>query len=374
MPERILVTGGAGFIGSHIVDALIAKGHEVVIYDCLHPQVHGPGRAKPDYLNPRARFVPGDVRDYEAFAAVLRDADVVFHEAAAVGVGQSMYMIREYCEANVMGTANLLHFIANEKHTVRKMIVASSMSTYGEGKYRCPSCGDFCPPLRTEEQLRTRRWEMICPVCGADAVPVPTDETKPQNPTSVYAVTKRDQEELVLSTGFAYHVPAVALRYFNAYGPRQSLSNPYNGVCAIFASRILNNRPPVIWEDGGQSRDFVHISDIVQANLLAMEKPEADYQAFNVGTGRAVSIRAVAEKLAAALGRDVAPEFPGKFRAGDIRHCFADITKISRVLGYRPALDFDAGIPVLIEWAARQTPEDNLAQAISELREKGLAE
>jgi len=374
MSEHVCVTGGAGFIGSHIVDALLEKGYRVRIFDCLHPQVHGPDANVPEYVNPEAEFVRGDVRDYDALSRALGDVDIIFHEAAAVGVGQSMYQVREYCEINVMGTANLLHFLANERHRVRKIIVASSMSIYGEGKYRCERCGEVFPALRPEEQLKERDWEMKCPSCNLPAKPVPTDEEKPLRPTSVYAVTKRDQEELFLSMGFAYGIPAVALRYFNVYGPRQALSNPYTGVCAIFSSRILNNHAPVIWEDGKQSRDFVHVRDVARANLLALEKSGADYQAFNVGTGSAISIREVAEKLAEKLGRPLEPEFPGKFRAGDIRHCFADISKITKTLGYTPEFTFDQGVPILIEWAAKQEPEDNLERAIEELKSKGLAE
>lgn len=370
---KVLITGGAGFIGSHIADALIAKGHKVRIFDILHPQVHGEKRQKPDYLNPKAEFIQGDVCDYKALKKAVSGMDAVYHEAAAVGVGQSMYQVREYTETNVMGTANLLHILANEKHRVRKLIVASSMSIYGEGKYECPRCGVICPAMRREKDLQAGRWEMRCPVCRRTAEPVPTDEDKPLRPTSVYAVTKRDQEELCLSIGIAYKIPTVALRYFNVYGPRQALSNPYTGVCAIFSSRILNNNPPVIWEDGNQMRDFVHVQDIVQANILALEKSEADYQVFNVGTGCGVSIHDVAEQLSAHLGKPFQAEYPGKFRAGDIRHCFADISKIKRMLGYRPTLFFDEGVPILIEWARQQSCEDKMNQAMKELRSKGLA-
>ena len=374
MTKQILVTGGAGFIGSHIVDSLLEKGHRVRVFDSLHPQVHGPDAEVPEYLNSEAEFIKGDVRDYDALKNAMKDADVIFHQAAAVGVGQSMYEIREYCDINVMGTANLLHILANEKNNVRKIIVASSMSIYGEGKYECEECGEVYPTLRSEEQLRRHDWEMKCPECGRYVRPVPTDEKKPLYPTSIYAVNKRDQEEMVLSTGVAYKIPAVALRYFNVYGPRQALGNPYTGVCAIFSSRILNDKSPLIWEDGEQSRDFVHVRDIAQANILAMEKPEADYRAFNVGTGKSVSINQVARRLARGMGKDIQPEYPEKFRAGDIRHCFADISLIKEKLGYEPTCDLEEGIPILIEWAKKQTPPDNLDKAVDELRKKGLAE
>ncbi|HRR29973.1 MAG TPA: SDR family NAD(P)-dependent oxidoreductase [Candidatus Sumerlaeia bacterium] len=370
---KVLITGGAGFIGSHIADGLIEKGHKVRIFDILHPQVHGEKRRIPDYLNPKAEFILGDVCDYNALKKAVAGMDAIYHEAAAVGVGQSMYQVREYTETNVLGTANLLHILANEKHRVRKLIVASSMSIYGEGKYECQRCGIIHPALRREKDLQARRWEMRCPVCRRNAKPVPTDEEKPLRPTSVYAVTKRDQEELCLSVGIAYKIPTVALRYFNVYGPRQALSNPYTGVCAIFSSRILNGKPPVIWEDGEQKRDFVHVRDIAQANLLALEKQEADYQVFNVGTGEGVSIGTVAKKIAERLGMPFKAEYPRKCRAGDIRHGCADISKIKRMLGYSPSVFFDKGVDILIEWAQEQKCEDKMEQAMKELRSKGLA-
>jgi dTDP-L-rhamnose 4-epimerase len=372
MSLKILVTGGAGFIGSHIVDALVERGHRVRVFDSLHPRVHGQDGRIPDYLNPDAEFVRGDVRDYEALKKAMLDVDVVFHEAAAVGVGQSMYQVTEYCEINIMGTANLLHVLANERHHICKIIVASSMSIYGEGKYTCNLCGVVFPSLRREEDMREGRWEMPCPCCGAVAHPAPTDEEKPLHPTSVYAVTKRDQEELFLSIGMAYKIPAVALRYFNVYGSRQALSNPYTGVCAIFSTRLLHEKPPIIWEDGNQTRDFVHVSDIVQASILALEKKEADYQAFNVGTGRAISINEVARMLAGGLGRELKAEYPRKFRAGDVRHCYSDISKIKKMLKYSPKVSFEQGVPILIEWARGQKCDDLVERAVAELRSKGL--
>jgi dTDP-L-rhamnose 4-epimerase len=374
MSERILVTGGAGFIGSHIVDALIGKGYRVTVLDNLTPQVHGPNPAIPSYLNKEAEFVKADVRDYDGLRKILGDVDVIFHEAAAVGVGQSMYQVRDYVEINAMGAANILHFLVNEKNHIRKMIVASSMSVYGEGAYHCSRCGPSFPRLRTLEQLKKRKWEMICEKCGKTMQSIPTHETKPLYPTSIYAITKRDHEEMFLSTGFAFQIPTVALRYFNVYGSRQALSNPYTGVCAIFASRLLNNHPPFIYEDGLQARDFTHVSDIVQANILALgAQKEADYEVFNVGTGIATPIVKVGEHLRSLLGKDeLTFKFPDKFRAGDIRHCYADISKTSRILGYNPTIFFEDGMRELIEWVKMQTAEDKVNQAAKELEEKGL--
>jgi dTDP-L-rhamnose 4-epimerase len=371
--EKVLVTGGAGFIGSFLVDALVERGYDVRIYDALVPQVHGPEQAAPAYVNPEAEFVQGDVRDREALARALQGVDVVYHLAAAVGVGQSMYEIQYYTEANTLGGAVLLDLLANTKHQVRKMLVASSMSIYGEGKYRCQEHGEVYPRLRPEAQLKAREWEMKCPQCGREVLPAPTDEDKPLFPTSIYAITKRDHEEMFLSTGLAYGIPAVALRFFNAYGPRQALSNPYTGVMAIFSGRLLNHQPPVIYEDGRQTRDFVHVSDIVQGLLLALEKPEADYQVFNLGTGIPTSIGQVAGLLSERLVEgDIEPYVLNQFRAGDIRHCYADVSKARDLLGFEPQVRLQDGLGNLLDWVKEQTAIDRFAQVEQELAAKAL--
>lgn len=362
---NILVTGGAGFIGSHLVDALIEKGHQVRILDSLVSQVHEDGL--PEHLNPSAEFVRGDVCDPTIVEKALEDVNVVFHEAAEVGVGQSMYEVQRYVRANDLGTAVLLENIIKRRHKIKKLIVASSMSIYGEGAYRCAACGRVYPQLREDVQLLDRRWEMECPACKAALSPVGTAEDKPLFPTSVYAVTKQDQEQFCLVIGRAYRIPSVALRYFNVYGPRQALSNPYTGVCAIFSSRLLNDQPPMIFEDGAQTRDFVHVSDIVQANLLALETDRADYLPVNVGTGVATSIREVTELLSAGLGKNITPEFVGKYREGDIRHCVADISRARNLLGYEPRVSLEKGIPELLNWVREQSPKDQVVKATSEL-------
>jgi dTDP-L-rhamnose 4-epimerase len=370
-----LVTGGAGFIGSHLVDALLERGHAVRVFDSLEPQVHGGLREQgrwPDYLAEECEKVLGDVRDRDALKRALQGVEIVFHQASLVGVGQSMYEVRRYVDANTLGTATLLDLLVNEHNGVRKLIVASSMSIYGEGAYRCDACGPVYPVLRSQEQLAAQDWEMRCPKCGRVAQPMPTSEEKPLHPTSIYAINKRDQEEMCLTVGRAYGIPMVALRYFNVYGTRQALSNPYTGVAAIFSSRLLNNNPPLIFEDGRQSRDFVHVSDIVQANLLAMEKDEADYGVFNVGTGRPTTIRQVAETLARALDKQIRPELVSKFRAGDIRHCVADVAKARRLLGHEPQVSFEQGMNELSEWVRRQTASDFVRQAAQELELRGL--
>ncbi len=364
---KILVTGGAGFVGSHLVDALV-EDHEVMIYDNIEPQVH---KNIPDYLNPGAKFLKKDVRDRSDLKDAIADCEIIFHEAAMVGVGQSMYQIERYMDVNTLGTAKLLDILANEEHDVKKLIVASSMSIYGEGKYECPDCGNVDPQLRGEEQLVRMEWEMKCPLCDKPAKPVPTDEKKNLNSTSIYAISKKDQEEMCLAVGRAYGIPVVALRYFNIYGPRQALSNPYTGVCAIFSSRIKNGNPPMIFEDGLQTRDFISVHDIVRANLLVMKKSKADYEMFNVGTGKPVSILEIANVLSKLYGNKIKPEILNKFRAGDIRHCFADISKIKK-LGFLPEISFTDGMRELVEWGKVQDAEDRSEVAYHELIEKGL--
>ena len=283
-----------------------------------------------------------------------------------------MYQIAHYMGANTQGTANLLQALLERKTTLQKLIVASSMSIYGEGKYLCQTCGEQAPPPRGMAQLQARQWETLCPQCAQALTPIATSETKPLQCTSVYALSKKDQEELCLLFGRTYRVPVVALRYFNIYGPRQALSNPYTGVAAIFAARLLNGRAPLVFEDGMQMRDFVSAQDVVAANLLALERSAADGMALNIGSGEPISIREVALTLAWALGLDVPAEITGKHRAGDIRHCFADITLARRTLGYQPRQRFSDGVPELVEWLRAQSPADDAAKAAAELAQYGL--
>ncbi|HIE51651.1 MAG TPA: NAD-dependent epimerase/dehydratase family protein [Armatimonadetes bacterium] len=383
---NILVTGGWGFIGSHLAEALVEQGHFVRVLDNLEPQVHGTEPTGPgDYrqtLQEKVELLQGDIRDPEMVRRALRGVEAVYHLAAAVGVGQSMYEIRRYMEVNTLGTAILLETIVNHGRDLRKLIVASSMSIYGEGKYECARCGVVYPRTRPwlgeVKQREDRRigegsvWEQRCPFCRAVVRPRPTDEEKPLYPTSPYAIGKRDTEELALSVGRAYQIPTVALRYFNVYGPRQALSNPYTGAAAIFASRLLNGHPPIIYEDGLQTRDFIHVRDVVQANLLALEKDEANYEAFNVGTGRALSILDLARLLCACLNSDLEPQVVYRFRAGDIRHCYADLSKIQERLGFTPQVRFEEGVVDLVEWVRTQTAEDRFEQAVGELEARGL--
>jgi len=369
---RILVTGGAGFIGSHLVDALVAAGHEVTVLDMLDPQVHQ-GR-RPVHLNARATYVEGRVADRRLLERLLPQAEVIYHEAAVVGVGQSMYQIAHYTDANVLDTAVLLETLVNLRpRTLRKLIVASSMSIYGEGRYRCEACGDVHPQLRSPEQLVRHEWEMRCPRCRRPAAPVPTTEEKPLFPTSIYALSKMDQEMLCRIIGQAYQIPTVVLRYFNVYGPRQSLSNPYTGVCAIFSSRLKNGHAPLIYEDGQQSRDFIHVADVVQANLLVLDQAAADGRVFNVGTGAPTTILQIAQVLAQLYGTAVEPQLVGKYRVGDIRHCYADVSGLA-ALGFRPRHTLETGLRDLVAWGRSAEAVDRVEAAAQELEARGLCQ
>ncbi|MBU1727512.1 MAG: SDR family NAD(P)-dependent oxidoreductase [Candidatus Omnitrophica bacterium] len=369
---KILVTGGAGFIGSHLVDALIEDGHKVRIFDNLDSQVHGVGSRKPVYLNRGAEFIKGDVRNKAALEKAMKGVDMIFHQAAKVGVGQSMYQVKEYVDVNIGGTSNLLDILVNTKNKVKKLIVAASMSSYGEGAYICPKCGPMYPELRIKKDLDAGKWEHYCQGCKGELMPKPTSEDKALCSTSIYAITKKVQEEMAMSISKAYKIPAVSLRYFNVYGTRQSLSNPYTGVAAIFISRIKNNNPPVIYEDGNQTRDFVSVYDIVQSNILAMSKPEADYEIFNVSGGTPISISNVSSTLMGLFGKSIKSEITNKYRQGDIRHCTADISKIKNKLGFSPKVSLEKGFKELVDWSAGEKAVDKFEKAAKELIKKGL--
>lgn len=371
MSKQILITGGAGFVGSHLADQLLREGHSVRVLDNLTPQVHG-GRA-PSYLSPEVELQVGDVRDPAAVRRALDRVDVVFHFAAAVGVGQSMYEISRYMSTNTQGTAELLQAILDSKNAPQKIIVASSMSIYGEGTYICSQCARHAAPqVRPLAQLKSNRWELRCVECGGVLKPVPTGEHKPSETNSVYALSKRDQEELCLIYGRTYGIPVTALRFFNIYGTRQALSNPYTGVAAIFASRLLNGQSPLVFEDGKQMRDFVSVYDIVRANVLAMQRKESDGEVINIGCGKPISIVHVAEILARSLGRQIAPVITQKYRAGDIRHCYADLTKARTLLGYEPKVTHEEGFRELAAWLAEQEAEDKAETMLNELNAYGL--
>lgn len=367
--KSVLVTGGAGFIGSHLADELLAAGYRVRALDALCEQVHGPAKTRPEYLDGRVELQVGDIRDPAAVEGALDGVDAVFHLASAVGVGQSMYEMNDYMDINCRGTAVLLEALV--KRPVEKLVVASSMSVYGEGLYRSSGGALICGASRDLDALRAGRWE-VRDEGGRPAVPVATDETKAPSLTSIYALTKYAQEKMCLMAGQAYNIPAVALRFFNAYGPRQASSNPYTGVLAIFSSRYMNNRPPLVYEDGLQRRDFVSVRDIARACRLALESSGADGLAVNIGSGVSRTILDAARQLARVMGADVLPELVGKYRVGDIRHCFADISLAARLLGYCPRVGFEEGLEELCGWLSGRVADDRVAEASAELSGRGL--
>lgn len=370
MNKKVLITGGAGFIGSHLADELLNYGYEVRALDNLSEQVHGKNCERPEYLNPQVELLIGDVRDKKMVEQALAGVDAVFHLAAMVGVGQSMYEIKEYTDVNNTGTAVLLEALA--KNPVQKLVVASSMSIYGEGLYQNAAGKSIMASERPLEQLKAGQWEML-DESGVELQPVPTPETKTPCLSSVYALSKFDQERMSLLVGRAYNIPTVAMRFFNVYGTRQALSNPYTGVLAIFASRFLNDNPPMIFEDGHQQRDFVHVRDVALACRLALETPEANGQVFNVGSGNNYTITEIAERLAQVVNKGhLQPQITGKYRVGDIRHCYADISLAQKILGFYPQVDFNSGLLELAEWLEGQIAYDRVNEASAELAARGL--
>ena len=371
MRKNVLITGGAGFVGSHLADELIECGYNVRALDNLSPQVHGSGASRPAYLSREVEFIQGDMRDARMVTSALKGIDGVFHFAAAVGVGQSMYEIAHYTSINADGTAVLLEALA--QRPVERLVVASSMSIYGEGLYRNRDGEVVEGRERTIEQLRAHDWE-VRDATGEPLIPVPTPETKCPALPSVYAISKYHQERLCMTVGRAYGMATVGLRFFNIFGPRQALSNPYTGVLAIFASRFLNNKPPLINEDGNQRRDFVSVHDVAQACHLALEHPDAADQVLNIGSGRSYSVLEIAERMGRVLGKEeIEAEIVGKCRLGDIRNCFADISLARRVLGYAPRVSLEEGLVELAEWLEGQIAVDRVGDAAQELNLRGLA-
>jgi dTDP-L-rhamnose 4-epimerase len=364
---RALVTGGAGLIGSHIADLLIREGWTVRILDNLEPQTHHNG--KPAWLPEAAQFIEGDMRDRATVAAALTDVDVVFHEAA---YGGYMPEIGKFVAVNSFGTAQMLEIIRDEKLPVKKVIVASSQAVYPEGAAKCVQHGLIFPGVRPVDQLRRGNFAVHCPHCGSETVSVPTIEECPITGESVYAITKVDQERLVLTWGRQTGIPTVALRYSCTYGPRQSIFNPYTGVIAIFCTRLLSNQAPVVYEDGQQTRDLCFVEDIAQANLLVALNDKLDGQAVNVGSGKATSIIDLASLISDALNIHIDPIVAGAFRPGEIRHLISDTTRI-RSLGFEPTVDLQRGIERYLNWIREQADvSDYFSAAETHLRSKGI--
>jgi dTDP-L-rhamnose 4-epimerase len=368
--NKVLITGGAGFIGSHVAQELLSRGYRVRVLDNLIPQVHGPDRKRPDYLSREVELIVADIRNASAVRRALEGVDTVVHLVAAVGVGQSMYAIADYTSVNNLGTAVLLEQIS--ERPVARLVVASSMSIYGEGLYRRADGSIFNCAERSLQQLKAGDWEPR-DENGTMVHPIATPETKAPSLSSIYALSKYDQERMCLMIGRTYRIPTVALRFFNAYGSNQALSNPYTGVLAIFSSRLLSGKPPLINEDGKQCRDFINVADVARACRLALENEGAADQVFNVASGCQVTIFQVAQRIAQVLGKNhLQPQITGRYRAGDIRHCFADVSRARHVLGFTAQVTFESGLTRLAEWLERQAVPDRVDDSLNELQARGL--
>lgn len=370
--KNVLISGGAGFIGSHLTAALLARDYRVTVLDNLSSQVHGPDRSS-GRASEQFSLFRGDVRSREDWRKALQGQQIVVHLAAETGTGQSMYQIERYIDVNVRGTAVLLDILANEAHSVKKILVASSRAIYGEGKYACVEHGIVYPQARAPEDMQAGDFAVKCPTCRRPVSLLPTDEDSKLQPTSVYGVSKQSQEQLFMTAGRSISLPAVALRYQNVYGPGQSLLNPYTGILSIFSTRIRRHAPISIFEDGKESRDMVYIDDAVEATRLAIEKDEANFELLNVGSGKRTDVLTVAHALRSALGGDCPIEISGRFRVGDIRDHFADISKIQGRLGFEPKIEFNSGVRRFAEWVRTQpVPVDRFEESIEEMRSRGL--
>lgn len=374
--KNILITGGAGFIGTRLALQLIEKGHKITVLDNLSPQIHGSAETSVLYqeIKDKVNFILGDVQNKSDWELAMIDQQVIVHLAAETGTGQSMYQIERYSNVNVTGTSILLDLLTNTKHKIEKVIVASSRAIYGEGKYYCPSLNQSVYPLgRTEEDMLKGDFEVKCPITGENAIMEKTDEASRIQPNSIYGLTKYYQEQSIMITCQALGIPSVALRYQNVYGPGQSLNNPYTGILSIFSTRILGGKDINIFEDGTESRDFVYIDDVVNATILGLEKEEANYQSFNVGTGIQTSVMEVAEELMSNYNKEVPIHITGQFRKGDIRHNVADMQKTENLLGFQAKISFKEGMKNFTDWVEKQTiMSDQYESSLDELRSKGL--
>ena len=374
---NVLITGGAGFIGSNLCHSLISKGYSVTVLDNLSRQIHGEDPVKSGLYQSiigEAEFLHGDVTVVEDWQNALRDQDVVVHLAAETGTGQSMYEIEKYCKVNIDGTAILLNLLTNDKSlNIKKVVIASSRAIYGEGKYRGSDGNFFYPEARSESDMAKGDFEIKCPLSGENAEVVATDEDSKIHPSSIYGITKQNQEQMVLTVCKALKIPATAFRYQNVYGPGQSLSNPYTGILSIFSTLIKNGKNINIFEDGKESRDFVYIDDVVHATILGIEKDEANYNVYNVGSGLPTDVLTVAQTLREKYNSEIDISVSGNYRLGDIRHNFADLTKIQRDLGFIPRVDFLTGISKFADWVNQQEVQASLYdQSLTEMKAKGL--
>ena len=371
--KKVLITGGAGFIGSNLALKLIKKGYDVTVLDNLSEQIHGSDSDLLRSIEGKVSFIKGDVRNRKDWEKALENQQIVVHLAAETGTGQSMYEVQKYVDVNINGTAIFLDYLVNEKHSVEKVIVASSRAIYGEGKYKCEEHGLIYPGERLEKDLVIGDFEPKCPVCHKDLKLHATDEKSKIHPSSVYGITKQNQEQMVLNVCQSIGIPAVAYRYQNVFGPGQSLKNPYTGIISIFSTQIKNGNNINIFEDGLESRDFVYIDDVVKATILGIEKDEANFEVFNVGSGEQTTVLQVAETLREYYNANVDIKVTGNFRLGDIRHNYADLTKIKNKLGFSPDYNFQKGVKIFVDWVnAQEVQEDNYSKSIEEMKAKGL--
>jgi len=372
--KNILITGGAGFIGSRLCDKLFKKGYKVTVLDNLSPQIHGEKESSLfKKIKGKCTFIDGDVRNKEDWKIAIKGQDIVVHLAAETGTGQSMYEVEKYNDVNIMGTAHLLELLANSKHSIKKMIVASSRAIYGEGKYNCKTHGDQYPLQRKEKDMEKGEFNPKCDICNSELDLVATDEKSKIHPSSIYGINKQQQEKMIMLMGDSLGIPSVAFRYQNVYGPGQSLSNPYTGILSIFSTRILNGNNLDIYEDGLESRDFVYIDDVVDATILGIEKEEANGEVFNVGSGVATTVKEVAESLKRLYDSDISISISRKYRLGDIRHNYADLDKVQAFLGFTPKFNFQQGISEFVNWVKTQeVMEDKYEKSVQELKDKGL--
>ena len=375
MNNNVLITGGAGFIGSNLALELINLGYNITVLDNLSEQIHGNPQTSVLYqsVKDKVNFIIGDVRNKEDWYKALENQNIVIHLAAETGTGQSMYEVQKYVDVNINGTAIFLDYLVNQENNIKKVIIASSRAIYGEGKYRCNTHGNVYPKERLEEDLLKADFEPKCPICNSTTEILATDEDSKIHPSSVYGITKQNQEQMVLNVCKSIGVPAVAYRYQNVYGPGQSLKNPYTGILSIFSTQIRNGNNINIFEDGQESRDFVYIDDVVSATILGIQKDEANYEVFNVGSGVATPVLEVASRLKEFYNSNIEINITKNFRLGDIRHNFADLNKIKNKLGFQAQYNFSTGVAIFVEWVKSQdVMEDNYSKSIEEMKAKGL--
>ncbi len=372
--KNILITGGAGFIGSRLCEKLFDIGYNITVMDNLSSQIHGNGESFLfNRIKDKCIFINGDVRNKNDWKKAIKDQEIIVHLAAETGTGQSMYEIEKYNEVNIMGTAYMLELLSSVNHKVKKIVIASSRAIYGEGKYLCPIHEIVYPNQRNDLDMDNSKFNLKCDICNSKLQLVATDESSKIHPTSIYGITKQQQEQMVMITAASLGISAVSFRYQNVYGPGQSLANPYTGILSIFSTRILNGNDVDVYEDGEESRDFLYIEDAVDATILGIEKEKANAQVFNVGSGVATTVRQVAEVLKSFYNSEINILINGKYRLGDIRHNYADLTKINHFLGFSPKYDFQKGISEFVSWVKTQKiMKDKYQSSIIELEQKGL--